>query len=105
VFDAAVGAVSPEVRIPAFLPSPPPKGRMVVVGAGKASAAVAKAVEAHWPGPLNGLVVTRYGHAVPCERTEIVEAAHPVPDAAGEAAAQRILVLVSADDVRGGAVA
>ena len=65
LFDAAVGAASPELRIPAHLP-PPPKGRTVVIGAGKASAAMAKAVEAHWPGPLTGLVVTRYGHAVPC---------------------------------------
>ena len=49
---------------------------------------MARAVEDHWPGPLTGLVVTRYGYAVPCERIEIVEAAHPVPDAAGLAAAQ-----------------
>ena len=69
----------------AFRPTcpPPPKGRTVVVGAGKASAAMAKAVEDRWPGPLTGLVVTRYGHAVPCERIEIVEAAHPVPDESG----------------------
>ena len=78
MFDAAVGAASPELRIPAFLP-PPPKGRTVVVGAGKASAAMARAVETRWPGPLNGLVVTRYGHAVPCERIEIVEAVAPGP--------------------------
>ena len=77
---------------PAHLPAPP-KGRTIVLGAGKASAAMAKAVEDHWPGPLEGLVVTRYGHAVPCKRIEIVEAAHPVPDAAGEAAARRILDL------------
>ena len=64
-----------------------PKGRTIVVGAGKASAAMAKAVEEHWPGPLEGLVVTRYGHGVPCRRIEIVEAAHPVPDAAGRDAA------------------
>ena len=82
MFDAAVGAASPKRRIPAYLP-PPPKGRTVVIGAGKASAAMAKAVEDHWPGPLSGLVVTRYGHAVPCERIEIVEAAHPVPDESG----------------------
>ena len=63
------------------------QGRTIVLGAGKASAAMAKAVEDHWPGPLEGLVVTRYGHAVPCARIEIVEAAHPVPDAAGQAAA------------------
>ena len=68
--------------------------RVVVVGAGKASAAMARAVEDHWQGPLSGLVVTRYGHAVPCQHIEIVEAAHPVPDAAGEAAARRMLALV-----------
>src|SRR5215210_3974013 len=93
MFDAAVDAASPAARVPSFLP-PPPKGRVVVVGAGKASAAMAKAVEDHWDGPLTGLVVTRYGHAVPCERIEIVEEAHPVPDASGEAAARRILGMV-----------
>src|SRR3954451_25380154 len=93
MFDAAVGAASPELRIPAFLPSPP-KGRTVVVGAGKASAAMAKAVQAHWPGPLTRLVVTRYGHAVPCERIEIVEASHPVPDESGRRAASRMLEMV-----------
>src|SRR3954466_12492151 len=85
MFDAAVDAASPTARVLSHLP-PRPAGRVVVVGAGKASAAMAKAVEAHWDGPLTGLVVTRYGHAVPCERIEIVEAAHPVPDASGEAA-------------------
>src|SRR3954468_8404944 len=93
MFDAAIGAASPELRIPAYLP-PPPRGRTVVIGAGKASAAMAKAGETGWTGSLSGLVVTRYGHAVPCERIEIVEAAHPVPDASGEAAAQRILDMV-----------
>jgi len=74
----------------------------VVVGAGKASAAMARAVEDHWPGELAGLVVTRYGHAVPCERIEVREAAHPVPDAVGTAAAADMLALVrglSADDL------
>jgi hydroxypyruvate reductase len=93
MFDAAVGAASPELRIPDHLP-PPPKGRTVVVGAGKASAAMAKAVETRWPDPLSGLVVTRYGHAVPCERIEIVEAAHPVPDESGHRAAGRMLEMV-----------
>jgi glycerate 2-kinase len=93
MFDAAVGAASPELRVPAHLP-PPPKGRTVVIGAGKASAAMAKAVEARWPGPLTGLVVTRYGHAVPCERIEIVEASHPVPDENGHRAAGRMLEMV-----------
>ena len=92
MFDAAVAAALPDRIVPRHLPAPP-RGRTIVLGAGKASAAMAKAVEDHWPGPLEGLVVTRYGHAVPCERIEIVEAAHPVPDAAGQAAAARILTL------------
>jgi hydroxypyruvate reductase len=66
---------------------------LLVIGAGKATAAMARVVEDHWLGPLEGLVVTRYGYGVPCQRIEIVEAAHPVPDAAGLAAAQRILAL------------
>jgi len=96
MFDAAVAAASPELRVPAHLPPPPPppKGRTVVIGAGKASAAMAKAVETRWPGPLTGLVVTRYGHAVPCERIEIVEASHPVPDENGHRAASRMLEMV-----------
>ncbi len=79
-----------------------PRGRALVIGAGKASAAMAKAVEDHWPGELSGLVVTRYGYGVPCRHIEIAEAAHPVPDAAGLAAARRILDMVhglSADDL------
>lgn len=90
MFDAAVDAALPDKVVPKHLP-PPPKGRTIVLGAGKASAAMAKAVEDHWPGPIEGLVITRYGHAVPCRHIEIVEASHPVPDAAGHAAAQRIL--------------
>jgi len=90
MFDAAVAAASPKLRIPAHLP-PPPKGRTIVIGAGKASAAMARAVEDAWPAPLSGLVVTRYGHAVPCERIEIVEAAHPMPDESGHRAAGRML--------------
>ncbi len=90
MFDAAVAAASPMVRIPAFLP-PKPKGRTIVVGAGKASAEMARAVEAAWDGPIEGLVVTRDGHAAPCRHIEIVEASHPVPDARGAAAARRIL--------------
>ena len=78
MFDAAVAAALPARIVPRHLPAPP-RGRTIVLGAGKASAAMAKAVEDHWPGPLEGLVVTRYGHAVPCARIEIVEAAHPVP--------------------------
>src|SRR5258705_893979 len=90
---AAIKAALPEHCVPPHLP-PPPRGRTIVVGAGKASAAMAAAVEAHWPGALSGLVVTRYGHAVPCRRIEIIEASHPVPDAAGRDAASRILALV-----------
>lgn len=93
MFDAAVASAQPALVIPAHLPEAQTlgKGRLIVIGAGKASAAMARAVEGHWSGPLDGLVVTRYGHGVPCERIEIVEAAHPVPDGAGESAALRIL--------------
>jgi glycerate 2-kinase len=101
MFDAAVNAAQASKCVPAHLPAPP-KGRTVVVGAGKAAAAMARAVEDHWRGNLSGLVVTRYGHAVQCRRIEVVEAAHPVPDAAGERAARRILAAVqglTADDL------
>lgn len=94
MFDAAVAAAQPERCVPPTLPAPP-AGRTLVIGAGKASAAMARALENHWPGPLEGLVVTRYGYAVPCQRIEIVAAAHPVPNAAGLQAAQRIRDLVS----------
>jgi hydroxypyruvate reductase len=94
MFDAAIGAAQPARCVPANLPEPP-KGRLVVVGAGKASAAMARALEDAWTGELSGLVVTRYGYAVACDRIEIVEAAHPVPDAAGLNAAKRILGLVA----------
>lgn len=90
MFDAAVAAASPARCVPPHLPMPP-KGRTVVVGAGKAAAAMAAAVEANWSGPIEGLVVTRYGHAVPCRHIEVIEAAHPVPDTAGREAARRIL--------------
>jgi hydroxypyruvate reductase len=90
LFEVAIASAQPERCIPPHLPTPP-AGRLIVLGAGKASAAMASAVERHWPGPLEGLVVTRYGYAVPCGRIEIVEAAHPVPDAAGMRAAQRML--------------
>jgi glycerate 2-kinase len=101
MFDAAVAAAQPARCLAPHLP-PRPKGRTIVVGAGKASAEMARALEANWSGPLEGLVVTRYGYAVPCERIEIVEAAHPVPDAAGLRAAERIRARVSgltADDL------
>jgi glycerate 2-kinase len=92
MFDAAIDAALPAKVVPSHLPSPP-KGRTIVLGAGKASAVMAEAVEDHWEGALEGLVVTRYGHGVPCDRIEIVEAAHPVPDAKGRDAARRILEL------------
>jgi glycerate 2-kinase len=93
MFAAAVAAAAPHRVLAAHLP-PQPKGRVLVLGAGKASAAMAAAVEKAWPdAELSGLVVTRYGHAVPCRRVEVVQAAHPDPDAAGEAAARRILEL------------
>src|ERR1700722_13674168 len=90
MFDAAIASAQPAVCIPPHLPEAP-RGRLIVVGAGKASAAMARAVEENWKGRLSGLVVTRYGYAVPCKHIEIVEAAHPVPDAAGMHAAQRML--------------
>jgi glycerate-2-kinase len=85
MFEAAISAASPDKAVPPNLPEPP-LGRTVVVGAGKAAASMARAVEAHWQAdkPLSGLVVTRYGHGVgPLKRIEVVEAAHPIPDAAG----------------------
>lgn len=101
MFDAAVAAAQPALCLPPHLP-PPTKGRTIVIGAGKASAAMARALEDHWPGPLEGLVITRYGYEVPCQRIEIVQAAHPVPDAAGLQATQRLRDLVTgltADDL------
>ncbi|MFM1978842.1 MAG: hypothetical protein RLZ68_107 [Pseudomonadota bacterium] len=108
LYDAAVKRALPLHNTAAYLP-PPPKGRTIVLGAGKAGGAMAQAVEALWPAdkPLSGLVVTRYGHTPPRpagvpERIEVVEASHPVPDAAGLAAAERILALtqgLTADDL------
>ena len=101
LFDAAVAAADPARLVPGRLP-PRPSGRTVVVGAGKAAASMAAAVEREWDGPLEGLVVTRYGHGLPCARIEVVEAAHPVPDEASRGAADRILELtrgLGADDL------
>ena len=98
MFDAAVASAQPALCVPPHLPITPPAGRLVVVGAGKASAAMARAVEDNWQGPLEGLVITRYGHGVACDRIEIVEAAHPVPDEAGMRAAQRLLDRVAGLD-------
>ncbi len=93
MFNAAVKQALPSNSVPQNMPKPP-KGRTIVVGAGKASAAMAQVFEQNWKGPLEGLIVTRYGHAVPCKKIEIVEAAHPVPDEAGTKAAARILQMV-----------
>lgn len=89
-FRAAIDAARPSACVPPHLPAPP-RGRTVVLGAGKAAASMAAAVEAHWAGPLEGLVVTRTGHGAPTSRIEVVEASHPVPDEAGARAAARIL--------------
>lgn len=105
LFDAAVAAVDPARLLPAHLPDPP-AGRLIVIGAGKGSATMARAFETAWAeaghAPGEGLVVTRHGFAVPCDWIEIAEAAHPVPDAAGLAATRRLTALVSgltADDL------
>ncbi|MGB0552521.1 MAG: glycerate kinase type-2 family protein [Alphaproteobacteria bacterium] len=98
---AAIDAADPAQCLPAHLPDPP-KGRTIVVGAGKAAATMARTVEENWGGDLEGLVVTRYGHKVDCDKIEVIEAAHPIPDAAGEAGARRIMELVSSageDDI------
>lgn len=90
MFDAAIAAAQPALCVPPHLP-PRPHGRLIVIGAGKASAAMARAVEAHWDGELSGFVVTRYGYSVPCKRIEIFESAHPVPDANSAEGAARML--------------
>ncbi len=99
MFAAAIASAQPSRCIPPHLPTPQSlgRGRLIVIGAGKASAAMARAVEEHWQGrpeQLGGLIVTRYGYGVPCDRIEIVEAAHPVPDESGLKAAERMLALV-----------
>jgi hydroxypyruvate reductase len=94
IFRSAVAAAQPGLAVKANLPAPP-AGRTIVIGAGKASAQMARAFELAWEGPIDGLVVTRYGYATRCERIEIVEAAHPVPDAAGFLAARRLMEKLS----------
>lgn len=94
LFSCAVSSVSAAKCLPSYLPQPAPGGRTLVIGAGKGAAAMAKAVEDHWQGEISGLVVTRYGHGADCKKIEVVEAAHPVPDEAGRAAAGRIMQLV-----------
>lgn len=95
LFRAAVEAADPVTAIARHLPQPPARGRTVVIGAGKGAAQMAAALESLWEGPLEGLVVTRYGYGCPTRSIEIVEAAHPVPDAAGLAAAKRLVERVS----------
>ncbi|WIM13218.1 glycerate kinase [Enhydrobacter sp.] len=103
LFEAALAAARPATCLAPYIDRlQAPKGRTVVIGAGKASAAMARAVEDRWPHPLEGLVVTRYGYGETCKQIEIVEAAHPVPDEKGRAAAGCILDKVkglSADDL------
>ncbi len=94
LFRAAVDAADPERTIKAHLPAKP-KGRTIVIGAGKGSAQMARAFEKVWDGPLEGVVVTRYGFGAPCKHIEIIEASHPVPDAAGLVASRRLLETVS----------
>ena len=101
IFNAAVAAADPERTIRDHLPAKP-KGRTIVIGAGKGSAQMAAAFEKVWDGPIEGLVVTRYGYGAKCERIEIIEAAHPVPDVAGLEASRRLLAKVqglTADDL------
>lgn len=93
MFNAAIDSAAPGKTIGAFLPAYP-AGRTIVVGAGKAAASMAQALESHWERPLSGLVVTRYGYAVPTRAIRVVEASHPVPDAAGLAASEQMLELV-----------
>ncbi len=94
IFQAAVAAADPRLTIKKHLPQRP-KGRLIVVGAGKGSAQMAAAFEKAWDGPISGLVVTRYGYGAACERIEVIEAAHPVPDQAGLVASHRLVNTVS----------
>lgn len=94
IFEAAVAAADPNLTIRNHLPAKP-KGRTIVIGAGKGAAQMAGAFEKAWDGPLEGLVVTRYGYGARTERLEVIEAAHPVPDEAGLEASRRLLQLVS----------
>ena len=101
LFRAAVARAEPGPAIAAALPEKP-RGRTIVIGAGKAAAQMAAAFEKAWDAPLQGLVVTRYGYAAPTSRIEVLEASHPVPDVAGEAAAARLMAMLrglTADDL------
>ena len=94
LFSAAIDAAHPRQVLADHLPADR-TGRAIVIGAGKAAAAMAEAIEAAWEGEISGLVVTRYGHGADCRKIEVVEAAHPVPDDAGERVARRVLEMVS----------
>ena len=108
-FDSAVASADPKTCLPSYLKSAlakPAPGRTVVLGGGKAGGSMARAVEDFWlenypTRPLEGLVVTRYGHAVNCDRIKIVEAGHPIPDSTGNQAAQNILSLAQVNEKRG----
>jgi glycerate 2-kinase len=93
IFHSALAAVDPLAVLAPHLPAPP-AGRTIVIGAGKAAARMAQAVERHWQGEIGGLVVTRYGHGAPTRHIEVIEAGHPLPDQASATAAQRMLALV-----------
>ncbi|MBY6090296.1 glycerate kinase [Maritimibacter alkaliphilus] len=100
-FEAAIAAADPKAALAAHLPEKP-RGRTVVIGAGKGAAQVAQAFEALWDGPLEGVIVTRYGYAAPCRQLKVLEAAHPVPDEAGLAATREVLAALeglSEDDL------
>ena len=94
LYGAAIARVSAQKCLPQHLPPPPKNGKTIVIGAGKAAAAMAQSVEQHWAGAITGLVVTRYGHGADCRKIEVVEASHPVPDEAGRKAAARMLDMV-----------
>ena len=91
-FKTAISAADPLRCVPQHLPELP-KGRTIVVGAGKASASMAQAVEQNWSKEISGLVVTRYGYSLPCSKIQVIEAAHPVPDIAGANASKEIILL------------
>jgi hydroxypyruvate reductase len=94
LFKTALDAVNPQTVLPNFLPANTNR-KAIIIGAGKAAASMAQSIEQHWQGELSGLVVTCYGHDLPCHKIEVVQASHPVPDSASEKATQRILNLVS----------
>ena len=94
LFDAGLKAADPAVCVPPHLPEPP-KGRTIVIAAGKAAASMARAIEDNWQGDLEGIAVTRYGHGTECHKIEVIEASHPVPDDRGEVAARKLMQTVT----------